>query len=67
MHFYLGEYIGDLTPGKPGSKCGLMENDRVISINGKGILTKTHDEVVELIKKNSNHVVLLVVGPKAIE
>lgn len=44
-----------------------MEEDLILSVNGKIALTKTVDEILEMINTKSNHILFIVLGPAALE
>uniref|UniRef100_H2Z7C1 PDZ domain-containing protein n=1 Tax=Ciona savignyi TaxID=51511 RepID=H2Z7C1_CIOSA len=60
-----GKYIGDVEKGRSAEVCSVMDDDRIVAINGHIIAGKSHQEVIELLKSIPNHVVLLLLGPAA--
>ncbi|KAL1493143.1 hypothetical protein ABEB36_011260 [Hypothenemus hampei] len=59
-----GQYIGKVDEGSPAESAGLRQGDRILEVNGESIGDKTHKQVVELIKQNTNETKLLVVSPE---
>jgi len=59
-----GQYIGKVDDGSPAETAGLRQGDRILEVNGESIGLKTHKQVVELIKQNSEETKLLVVDPE---
>jgi len=62
-----GNYIGNIESGSPAQKAGLLENDKIIEVNGHNILQEPHANVVNQIKSDPNQVSLLVLDPKSDE
>lgn len=60
----LGQYIGKVDKDSPAEAAGLRQGDRILAVNGEGIATKTHKQVVEAIKQLSNETRLLVIDPE---
>lgn len=58
-----GQYIGKVDEGSPAEAAGLRQGDRILEVNGESITNKTHKQVVELIKANSDETKLLVIDP----
>lgn len=56
-----GQYIGKVDEGSPAEAAGLKQGDRILEVNGESIADKTHKQVVEIIKQNSDETKLLVV------
>ena len=61
------EFVGGVEKSGSGYVCGLRENDRIIGVNGVSVRGKTHEEIVELLKKNKHHVVMVVLSPKTLK
>ena len=59
-----GNFIGNIESGSPAQLAGLMENDKIIEVNGHNILQEPHSNVVNHIKRNPDQVSLLVADPK---
>merc|ERR1712062_24037 len=55
-----GQYIGRIEPGSPADKAGLLENDRLVEVNGENIAQENHKQVVARIKSRSRETILLV-------
>lgn len=47
-------------PGSSGDKSGIVAGDRIIEINGKNVESSRRDEVIDLIQKSSNPLLLKV-------
>lgn len=58
-----GQYIGKVDDNSPAEAAGLRQGDRILEVNGESISTKTHKQVVELIKTLTGETKLLVVDP----
>lgn len=56
-----------MTPGGVAQNAGLNVNDRLVEINGKNIEGLSRIEVVDMIKKAGNSLMLLVVDEKTDE
>ena len=54
------ETIDKIAIGGPAHTAGLVDGDRVWSVNGTRITNKSHDIVVGEIKKHPNHVIFTV-------
>ncbi|CAN8004609.1 unnamed protein product [Ixodes hexagonus] len=61
----LGQYVGKIDEGSPAEYAGLREGDRIVEVNGVNILSETHRQIVERIKKVPNETNLLVVSLEA--
>jgi len=46
------EVITSLTKGGPADRAGVQDGDRLIEINGENVESKTHNEVVEIIREH---------------
>lgn len=55
-----GQTISAVDKDSPADLGGLIEGDKVIEVNGENVESKTHGEVVSLIKKKPNETTLLV-------
>ena len=62
-----GNFIGNVEQGSPAQIAGLIDNDKIIEVNGDNILQEPHANVVNKIKSDPNQVTLLVLDPKADE
>uniref|UniRef100_A0A0P4W8P3 PDZ domain-containing protein n=1 Tax=Scylla olivacea TaxID=85551 RepID=A0A0P4W8P3_SCYOL len=60
-----GQYIGKVDENSPAEKAGLLEDDRIIEVNGVNIANENHKQVVQRIKAVPNETRLLVVDPAA--
>ncbi|VDD81912.1 unnamed protein product [Mesocestoides corti] len=58
-----GQFIDEVRSGSPAARAGLKDGDFVVEVNGENILSLSHSEVVELIRKNPNEVSFLVLDP----
>lgn len=61
-----GQYIGKVDEGSPAEAAGLKQGDRILEVNGESIADKTHKQVVEIIKQNTNETKLLVIDPEEV-
>ncbi|NXM03138.1 NHRF3 protein, partial [Tyrannus savana] len=55
-----GHIIRNVEQNSPAEKAGLKDGDRVLRVNGVFVDKEEHTQVVELIKKSGNSIVLLV-------
>lgn len=62
-----GMFIKLVTPGGVAQNAGLSVNDRLVEINGENIEGLSHVQVVDMIQKAGNSLMLLVVDEKADE
>jgi len=60
-----GQYIGKIDDNSPAQDGGLLENDRIIGVNGVNIENETHSEVINRIREGGNETTLLVVDRDA--
>jgi hypothetical protein len=60
-----GQFIGKVDARSPAAESGLREGDRIIEVNGVGVTSKSHAEVVGLVKSRVSEVDLLVVDREA--
>ncbi|VDK34593.1 unnamed protein product [Taenia asiatica] len=60
-----GQYIDEVREGSLADMAGLKNGDFVVEVNGENILSYSHPEVVELIKKKGDEVSLLVLDSAA--
>ncbi|KAL5112086.1 Na H exchange regulatory cofactor NHE-RF3 [Taenia crassiceps] len=60
-----GQYIDEVREGSLADLAGLKNGDFVVEVNGENILSCSHPEVVELIKKKGDEVCLLVLDSTA--
>ncbi|VDP65230.1 unnamed protein product [Echinostoma caproni] len=57
--------IGRIIPGSPADKCGqLRVGNRIVAINGQMLSGLHHTEIVQLIRKSQQHLVLTVQRPR---
>ncbi|KAL5966730.1 Na H exchange regulatory cofactor NHE-RF1 [Taenia solium] len=61
----IGQYIDEVREGSLADMAGLKNGDFVVEVNGENILSYSHPEVVELIKKKGDEVSLLVLDSAA--
>ncbi|XP_051998635.1 Na(+)/H(+) exchange regulatory cofactor NHE-RF3-like isoform X1 [Xyrauchen texanus] len=57
-----GQYIKEVVKGGTADRAGLEDDDIVVEVNGVNVEMSTHEEVVDLIRKNGDTLVLLVAG-----
>lgn len=62
-----GMFIKLVTPGGVAQNAGLSVNDRLVEVNGENIEGLSHAQVVNVIKKAGNSLMLLVVDEKTDE
>ncbi|GAB1287889.1 Na(+)/H(+) exchange regulatory cofactor NHE-RF3 [Apodemus speciosus] len=55
-----GHLVRVIEEGSPAEKAGLLDGDRVLSINGVFVDKEEHAQVVDLVRKSGNSVTLLV-------
>ena len=60
-------FVRNLKIGKTVYQNGLMNEDLILTVNGEIALTKSKKEVLDIIELNSQHILLVVLGPKAVE
>ncbi|XP_077584947.1 Na(+)/H(+) exchange regulatory cofactor NHE-RF3 isoform X2 [Stigmatopora nigra] len=56
-----GHVIGTIDRGSPAERGGLLENDRLVAVDGQQVNTYTHEQVVDAIRQSGNKCCLLVV------
>merc|ERR1711872_1087700 len=56
-----GQFIGRIEPGSPAERAGLLEDDKIVEVNGVNVAKENHKEVVARIKEKSKETTLLVV------
>ncbi|XP_008590790.1 PREDICTED: Na(+)/H(+) exchange regulatory cofactor NHE-RF3 [Galeopterus variegatus] len=56
-----GVYMTDITPQGVAMKAGVLDDDRVIEVNGENVEDAKHEEVVEKVKKSGSHIMFLLV------
>ena len=56
-----GQFIGRIEPGSPAERAGLVEDDKIVEVNGVNVAKENHKEVVARIKEKSSETTLLVV------
>ena len=55
--------IGNIVPDSPADKCGQLKlKDRIVSVNGKNLMSLTHTDVVNIIKMAKHSVILGVIS-----
>ena len=57
MHHVLNQ----IAPGEPAALAGVLENDRVVEVNGTNVESLSHDQVVKMIRESGDTVSFLVV------
>nr|XP_056714592.1 Na(+)/H(+) exchange regulatory cofactor NHE-RF3 [Euleptes europaea] len=62
-----GHLIRNVIQGSPAEKAGLKDGDRVLRVNGLFVDKEDHGQVADLVKKNMNSVVFLVLDEKSYE
>lgn len=60
-----GQYIGKIDDNSPAEDGGLLENDRIIEVNGVNVENETHAQVISRIKAGGEETKLLVVDREA--
>ena len=62
-----GQYIGSVDNDSPAEDADLRQGDRIVAVNGENVESKTHQEVIMLIKAGGDETQLLVVDKEADE
>jgi len=62
-----GQFVHDVDERSPAAAAGLRDGDRIVEVNGTGVATETHADVVERIRAVPGEVRLLVVDADADE
>ncbi|XP_030725110.1 Na(+)/H(+) exchange regulatory cofactor NHE-RF3 [Globicephala melas] len=62
-----GHLVRVVEKGSPAEKAGLQDGDRVLRINGVFVDKKEHTQVVDLVRKSGNSVILLVLDGDSYE
>ncbi|XP_048349306.1 Na(+)/H(+) exchange regulatory cofactor NHE-RF3 isoform X1 [Sphaerodactylus townsendi] len=62
-----GHLIRNVIQGSPAEKAGLKDGDRVLRVNGVFVDKEEHGQVADLVRKNINSVVFLVLDEKSYE
>ncbi|XP_030643460.1 Na(+)/H(+) exchange regulatory cofactor NHE-RF3 [Chanos chanos] len=60
-----GQYIKEVVRGGAADQAGLEDDDMVIEVDGVNVENSTHEEVVSLIRRSGDTLVLLVAGRRA--
>nr|XP_055072046.1 Na(+)/H(+) exchange regulatory cofactor NHE-RF3 [Misgurnus anguillicaudatus] len=60
-----GQYIKEVVKGGAADKAGVEDEDIVVEVNGVNVETSTHEEVVNLIRKSGDTLVLLLAKKEA--
>ena len=53
--------LNQIAPGEPAALAGVLENDRVVEVNGTNVESLSHDQVVKMIRESGDTVSFLVV------
>ncbi|XP_021511814.1 Na(+)/H(+) exchange regulatory cofactor NHE-RF3 [Meriones unguiculatus] len=56
-----GVYLTDLTPQGVAKRAGVLEEDRLMEVNGENVEEASHEEVVDKVKKAGKRIVFLLV------
>lgn len=64
IHKTKGHFVKSVIDGGPAVKSGLNSGDRLVCVNGSNVNDSTHEDVVAMVKKSGNKVVLLVIEPE---
>ncbi|XP_053564845.1 Na(+)/H(+) exchange regulatory cofactor NHE-RF1 isoform X2 [Bombina bombina] len=59
-----GQFVRAVDPDSPAEYAGLLPQDRIIAVNGLGMIGKQHADVVSAIKSGGDETALLVVDPE---
>ncbi|XP_015284581.1 PREDICTED: Na(+)/H(+) exchange regulatory cofactor NHE-RF3 [Gekko japonicus] len=62
-----GHLIRNVIQGSPAEKAGLKDGDRVLRVNGVFVDKEDHGQVADLVRKNKNSVIFLVLDEKSYE
>ncbi|XP_060090421.1 Na(+)/H(+) exchange regulatory cofactor NHE-RF3 [Heteronotia binoei] len=62
-----GHLIRNVIQGSPAEKAGLKDGDRVLRVNGVFVDKEDHEQVADLIRKNPNSIVFLILDEKSYE
>ncbi|XP_069503425.1 Na(+)/H(+) exchange regulatory cofactor NHE-RF2 isoform X2 [Ambystoma mexicanum] len=62
-----GQFIRSVDPGSPAAKAGLLQQDKIVEVNGLNVEGMKHSEVVSNIKSREDETKLLVVDPETDE
>ena len=60
-----GQFIGKIDEDSPAMYANLQEGDRIVEVNGENIESRSHQDVISLIKVGGEETKLLVVDPEA--
>ncbi|XP_041367438.1 Na(+)/H(+) exchange regulatory cofactor NHE-RF1-like isoform X2 [Gigantopelta aegis] len=60
-----GQFIGKIDDDSPAYYANLHEGDRIVEVNGENIESRSHQDVIGLIKQGGEETKLLVLDPEA--